>query len=50
LEAPKELEFYSGVKEIAQFLGRNPHTVKRWLREGKIPAKKDRSGRWVLCY
>jgi len=49
LEAPKELDFYFGAKGIAQFLGCNPYTVRRWLREGKLPAKKDIAGRWVLC-
>jgi predicted site-specific integrase-resolvase len=26
----------------------HPETVKKLLREGKIPAKKDETGRWVL--
>ena len=28
------------VNEAAQMLGRNPETVRRWIRELKLPAKK----------
>jgi len=42
------IEFYRGVKAIANFLEMHPQTVKKLLREGKIPAKKDETGRWVL--
>jgi predicted site-specific integrase-resolvase len=42
------IEFYRGVKAIAKFLEMHPETVKKLLREGKIPAKKDETGRWVL--
>jgi excisionase family DNA binding protein len=46
--AEVRLEFYRGIKEIANFLGLHPDTVAQKLREGKIPAKKDGLGRWVL--
>ena len=42
------IEFYRGVKAIANFLEMHPQTVKKLLRESKIPAKKDETGRWVL--
>lgn len=28
------------VPEAARRVGRNPETVRRWIREGKLPAKK----------
>lgn len=28
------------VPEVAKRLGKNPETVRRWIREGKLPAKK----------
>lgn len=43
------LEFYRGIKEIAAFLGIHPKTAYLQIRQGLIPAKKDRAGRWVLC-
>uniref|UniRef100_A0A7C3Z2I0 DUF3853 family protein n=1 Tax=Desulfobacca acetoxidans TaxID=60893 RepID=A0A7C3Z2I0_9BACT len=43
-----KLEFYCGIKEIARFLGMHQDTVSRKIRQGKIPAKKDDLGRWVL--
>jgi predicted site-specific integrase-resolvase len=43
-----KLRFYRGVKEIAEFLGIHPKTAQRGCKEGKIPAKKDPFGRWVL--
>jgi hypothetical protein len=47
--AEVRLEFYRGIKEIANFLGLHPDTVAQKLREGKIAAaKKDGLGRWVL--
>lgn len=45
----KHLEFHRGLKEIANFLGVHPKTCARYLRQGKIPAKKDGCGKWVLC-
>jgi predicted site-specific integrase-resolvase len=41
-------EFYVGIKEIAKFLKLHWRTCARHLRQGKIPAKKDGLGRWVL--
>jgi len=45
-----KLEFYRGVKAMAGFLGLHPSTVERRLRDGKIPAKRDPMGTWVLCH
>ena len=42
------IEFYRGIKAIAKFLEVHPDTVRKLLREGSIPAKKDDTGRWVL--
>lgn len=28
------------VSEVAKRLGKNPETVRRWIREGKLPAQK----------
>ena len=28
------------VPEVARRLGRNPETVRRWIREGRLPARK----------
>ena len=42
------IEFYRGIKAIAQFLEMHPDTVRKLLREGRVPAKKDETGRWVL--
>lgn len=28
------------VPEAARRIGRNPETVRRWIREGKLPARK----------
>ena len=46
---PLKMEFFRGVKAIAGFLGLHPSTVERRLQEGKIPAKRDDMGVWVLC-
>lgn len=43
-----KIEFYHGVGQIAAFLRLNEKTCYRKLRDGKIPAKKDEMGRWVL--
>ena len=42
------IEFYRGVKAIANFLELHPDTVRKLIREARIPAKKDETGRWVL--
>jgi hypothetical protein len=42
------MEFYRGVKAIARFLEMHPDSVRKLLREGSIPAKRDETGRWVL--
>lgn len=28
------------VPEAARTIGRNPETIRRWIREGKLPARK----------
>jgi len=44
-----KLEFYYGIKGISKLMQLHAETVKKMLREGKIPgAKKDATGRWVL--
>jgi hypothetical protein len=43
------VEFFRGIKGIAAFLELHPQTTLRLLKAGRIPAKKDQSGRWVLC-
>ena len=42
------VEFYRGVKTIAKFLGVHERTAQAFLHDGKIPAKKDGTGTWVL--
>lgn len=42
------IKFYRGVKAIANFLEMDPETARKLIREGKIPAKRDKTGRWVL--
>jgi excisionase family DNA binding protein len=42
------IEFYRGVQEIADFLGIHERTARRLIQAGKIPAKKDGAGVWVL--
>jgi hypothetical protein len=42
------IEFYRGIKAIARFLEMHPETVGKLVREGKLPAKKDDTGRWVM--
>jgi len=44
-----KVEFFRGIKGIAAFLELHPQTTLRLLKAGRIPAKKDQSGRWVLC-
>jgi len=43
-----KIEFHYGIKGIAAFLELHPETVKKLLRENRLPAKKDETGRWVL--
>jgi excisionase family DNA binding protein len=45
---PVPMKFYRGIKDIANFLEVHPDTARKLIREGKIPAKKDETGRWVL--
>jgi acyl-CoA hydrolase len=43
-----QIKFYRGVKAIANFLEMLPDTARKLIREGKIPAKRDKTGHWVL--
>jgi hypothetical protein len=37
------------VAEVARILNRDPHTVRRYFREGTIPgAKRLAGGRWII--
>ncbi|MFZ5451510.1 MAG: hypothetical protein ACOZF2_06525 [Thermodesulfobacteriota bacterium] len=42
------IQFYRGIKAIAKFLEMHPDRVRKLLRDGRFPAKKDNTGRWVL--
>jgi len=42
------IQFYCGTKAIAEFLNMTERTARRLLNSGKLPAKKDPMGRWVL--
>ncbi len=42
------IKFYCGVKAIANFLELTERHTRRLLNSGKLPAKKDLAGRWVL--
>lgn len=44
-----KLEFYHGIQEIADFLDTHYKVAQKKLSRGEVPAKKDASGRWVLC-
>lgn len=35
-------------RDAADVLGVHVETVKRWIREGKVPARKNISGVWLL--
>lgn len=43
-----QIEFWRGVQVIAQVLGMHERTVRKLIAAGKLPAKKDESGAWVL--
>ncbi len=43
-----KMEVFRGAKAIAKFLGIDPDTVRKQIKAGKLPAKKDMSGAWVL--
>ncbi len=46
---PYKLEFFRGIKSIANYLGLHEQVAQKKLKAGLIPAKKDEMGRWVLC-
>jgi excisionase family DNA binding protein len=41
-------DLYIGVKEIANFLRLHWRTCYRHLKAGRLPAKRDSLGRWVM--
>ena len=34
--------------QIAEMLNLNPSTVRLWISEGRLPARKDGSRRWIV--
>ena len=37
------------VKHYAEIVGKSPETVRDWINDGKLKAKKDRGGRsWLI--
>lgn len=43
-----KMEVFRGAKAIAKFLGIDPDTVRKQIRAGKLPVKKDAAGAWIL--
>jgi excisionase family DNA binding protein len=46
------LQDYVSVKKVAEQLGLNPQTIKRWLKEKRVPKVKwgrDRRG-WIFIF
>lgn len=40
---------FETVKSLAKRVRKHPRTVRRWIEEGKVKAKKDRGGRcWLV--
>lgn len=40
--------FYT-VKHYAQTVRKHPRTIRRWIEEGRLKAKKDRGGKgWLI--
>lgn len=48
INSQKPPEWY-GITELAQLLNRAPFTVREWCRNGRLNAKKKRSGRGNSC-
>jgi predicted site-specific integrase-resolvase len=40
--------FNMPVRVAADRLGVHPETIKRWARSGKVPARKNFAGHWLL--
>lgn len=43
-----EKSYDVSAREAATQLGVHVETVKRWARDGKVPARKNISGQWVF--
>jgi excisionase family DNA binding protein len=39
-DARRKISFVLSVAEAADRLGRNPETVRRWIRSGRLPARR----------
>lgn len=37
-----------GLKEIAEYMGKHPWTIAKWITEGYFPAAKNKEGRWFI--
>ncbi len=42
------IEMEYGITEAAVRLGMKARTVREWIRNGKINAHKNKSGKWVI--
>lgn len=42
------IEMEYGITEAAVRLGMKARTVREWIRNGKIKAHKNKSGKWVI--
>lgn len=36
------------ILQAAAYTKKNPDTIRRWIREGKVPAKRNKLGHWEL--
>lgn len=48
--SPDDIRFYRGIKEIANFLDVSERTVYNLIKTGKLPVKREPSGKWVLSH
>lgn len=37
------------IQETSKYLGLNEYTTYRLVKDGKIPAKKNDEGKWLVC-
>lgn len=37
-----------GVVHVATVLGLSPHTVRAWMREGRLPGARKVGGKWMV--
>lgn len=45
---PETRSYTVTAREAARQLGVHVETIKRWCREGKVPARKNLAGVWLL--